>query len=182
MRLIKVFTVGVLFFLVVASAQAQAQSQSQDSLKLAFVDLQRALVESAAGKNAMKTMESKMEEIKTEIQAKKAEIERLESDARKSESTVFQPEYKADLEMQLQKKARDYQRFVKDAEDEMRVKEAEMTAKIGRELSEIVEEIGKEGEYTLIFDKNFSGLLYAAEAIELTNELIRRYNETKVVK
>ena len=43
-------------------------------------------------------------------------------------------------------------------------------------MSRILGKMGKSGKYTMIFEKTESSLLWAEPHLELTNELIRRFN------
>ena len=40
----------------------------------------------------------------------------------------------------------------------------------------VIEQVGKEGGYAFIFNKFQSGLLYADEAADITNQIIQRFD------
>lgn len=43
-------------------------------------------------------------------------------------------------------------------------------------MAPIIEAAGAEGGYTLIFNKFQSGLVFAAEQVDITDEIIRRFD------
>jgi len=51
--------------------------------------------------------------------------------------------------------------------------------KVQNELLPIIEQIGKERSLELILDLGNSGAIYFSPTIELTEEVIRRYNASK---
>ena len=47
-----------------------------------------------------------------------------------------------------------------------------------KELKKIVAQIGKEEGYSIILEKAESGVMFHSDEIDLTNTLIKRFNET----
>ncbi len=43
----------------------------------------------------------------------------------------------------------------------------------------VIDDIGKERGLTLIFDKFQSGLVYAADEVDITDDVIQRFNTTQ---
>jgi Skp family chaperone for outer membrane proteins len=64
-----------------------------------------------------------------------------------------------------------YVRLQKDLEE----KQAVETGKIFKKMTNVIAQIAQAEGVTFVFEKN-SGLLYAPASLDLTNELIRKYN------
>jgi len=64
-------------------------------------------------------------------------------------------------------------------------KNKEITIREGRvqkiidELRKIINKIGGEGKYTIILEKTRSGILYASDAVDLTDKVIKAHNEQR---
>jgi Skp family chaperone for outer membrane proteins len=53
----------------------------------------------------------------------------------------------------------------------------ELTAIIFTQLSEVIEDIGKSGGYTLILEKNGAGVIYFPESVDITEDVIKELNK-----
>ena len=51
-----------------------------------------------------------------------------------------------------------------------------MTRGIFDKMAAIVREIAEADGFTMVFERNDAGLVYAPPSLDLTNELIRKYN------
>ena len=61
-----------------------------------------------------------------------------------------------------------------DAERDVQKRRQDEIEKIETAVFPIINGLGKEGGYTLIFNKFQSGLVYADDAVDITNEVIKR--------
>ena len=78
----------------------------------------------------------------------------------------------------------DTNRFIEDATQEFREKEARETQRLIVEIRDVVREIGKQGGYSLILESNESTsiVLYYSQAIDLTQKIVQRYDQTSAAK
>jgi Skp family chaperone for outer membrane proteins len=72
----------------------------------------------------------------------------------------------------MQKVQQTYMRHQQD----LSAKEQEATGKIFERMNRIIGKIAQAENFTMVFDKTQSAVLYAKPHLDLTNELIRRYN------
>ncbi len=145
-------------------------------LKIGYVDLQRALNESEGGRKAKADLDTIIKAKQVAIDAKGQEIERLKEELDK-QSALLSDDAKKARQEELDRKMRSFQRFVQDAQAEVKKKESEFTKEILESLRGIIEAIGKEGGYALILEKVEGFVLYADSAHDLTDEVIKRYND-----
>ena len=57
------------------------------------------------------------------------------------------------------------------------VKDRDLTGRILEELRQVIHEMGEQGNYTVILEGNNTVVLYGAKAIDLTDTVIRTYNQ-----
>jgi outer membrane protein len=146
---------------------------AQEKIKIGFVDVQRAITESSAGKRAKDRFQAQVKKAEADLLKEKSELERLKSDLDKK-GPLLKDEEKRNLEGDLQRRFVSYQRGMQDLQQELRQKEGEMTAEILRELEKIVNEVGKAEKFTLILER--TQILYTDQAIDITNRVIEAYN------
>lgn len=164
--------------MTVAAAAALAQQPSTGSV--AVIDVQQIVQESAAGKEAMvrlkKLQDEKLAEGRKLAEAKQALEKQLTS-----QGPTLSDEKRSALAKQIEDKDVEMRRFDEDARaalDEARRKELET---LERQIMPLINELGREMKLQLIFNKYQSGLVYADEAVDLTDQVLRRFN-TQVTK
>ena len=81
--------------------------------------------------------------------------------------------------MELQKQMYELQQLYLTLQGELSQKEAEATKTIFERMGKIIEKIGKEKKYDIILEKTESSVLYAMPEMDVTSELIKRYNASK---
>ncbi|MGC4113878.1 MAG: OmpH family outer membrane protein [Myxococcales bacterium] len=81
-------------------------------------------------------------------------------------------EKRADLEKKLMEVTQYWQNSQKALSDE----ERRLTQEIFSKMSVIIRGIAEAENFTFVFDKNESGLLFAPDSLDITNELVRKYN------
>jgi outer membrane protein len=146
---------------------------SQDKVKIGFIDVQRAISESQAGKRAKERFQAQVKKAEGDLLKEKSEIERLKADLDKK-GPLLKDEEKRNLEADLQRRLVNYQRGMQDQQQDLRQKEGEMTGDILKELEKIVNEVGKAEKFTLILER--SQILYSDQGIDITNRVIEAFN------
>ena len=146
-------------------------------IKIGYIDLNRALNESEQGKKAVASLEDMVKAKQFIISEKGDKIKKIEEELAKQSSILTEDAIKERKE-EREKLLRDYQRMVKDSQDEVQKKQAEYMDAIIKELKKIVLQIGKDEGYSIILEQAESGVMYHSENIDLTKTLIKRFNET----
>jgi outer membrane protein len=170
MRLSKTLAFMILPLLVAAGAAAQ--------LKVGYVDLQRALNESEAGKSAKERFKVQVDKLQVDLKKKKDQLDSLKEQLEKK-SSVMKEEEARNLQKDYEKKARDFERSYKDSQGELQQKDNELTVELLKELQGVIEEFGKQGGYSIILEQSSSSVLYGAPELDLTEQIITRYNARK---
>lgn len=143
--------------------------------KLGYVDLQRALTESTAGKRARDKFKVEVDKLQSRLQKQKEDIERLKEQLEKKAS-VMKASEREEMEDDFRKKMRDFEREYKDSQADLQKKDADLTGQILRDLQKIIQEYGDREEYTMIVE--MSSLLYAGKALDLTDHVIAEYDKS----
>lgn len=157
---------------------ASVAFSAEKAVKIGYIDLQRALNESDAGKEAKATFNKRVEELQKVLDEKQNELKKLQDEMEKQKG-LLTPEARGEKEKVYQQKLKDVQRFAKDSQEELQQKDAEMTKKILRDLRDIIKKIGNEEGYTIILERGDAFVLYAAEGVDITEKVIKAYSKAR---
>jgi len=155
--------------LVVAPMAAQAQ-------KIAYVDLQKALNLSAAGKEAKEKIKAEVQGYDGEVQKRQEELKKLKEDLEK-QAMLLSEEARNAKERDYQQKVKEYQRFTKDIQESLQQMDTDFTRKILEDLLKVAQDYGKSQNYTMILEKTESSIVYADEEIDITDEVIKAFDK-----
>lgn len=167
-------SLGLTALLVLTGLTLGASAASAE-IKIAYVDLQRALLEVEDGKKAKAELEKLKADRQKELDAAQAEVRKLK-EAFDAQAQFMKPEVKQQKQMELGKKLQELQMTFANKQKELVKREAELTKKIFSRMGAILATVGEKDGYTMIFEKTESSLLWAPKHLDLTNDLIRRYN------
>ncbi|HVP76990.1 MAG TPA: OmpH family outer membrane protein [Thermodesulfobacteriota bacterium] len=147
-------------------------------LKVAYVDIQRAINECNAGKEAKKVITKDVEKIQHLGADKQKELQTMKESLEK-QTLMLTPDARAHKEKEYQTKLRDFQRWADDTQNEMRQKQMEMERTISGGLIKVIQKIGVEEGYTFILERNETVVLYASKAIDVTDRVIKAFDAQK---
>jgi len=119
-KALRLARVVLLLFLVGGGFTGVVYSQDL-SLKIACVDIQRAINECNAGKEAKMALSKEVEKIQNLIFAKQKELQDMKESLDKQVS-LLNPDARAAKEKEFQARFRDYQRWGEDVQNEMNQK------------------------------------------------------------
>ena len=144
--------------------------------KIGYVDFTKIQSESKAGKEAVKGLEKLVKDKQAQLDSRQTEIEKLAQEIEK-QSAVLAPDARKQKEDKVQGELKELQRFKADSEEDLNKKRIEIATQMNDEVQTIINRFGKEEGYTLILDRRF--VLYAPAAVDLTDRIIKAYDESK---
>ena len=151
-----------------------ARTASAQALKIGYVDVQRAVQEVEEGKAARTRLQAELAQKRTDLDKKRADLEKMKTDYDK-QAPVLSEDAKRQKQEQLQKAFVDAQQAASQMQEELSGKEQEAMQSISKRLLQVVAELSDKENFTFVLDK--AALLYAPAASDVTNEVVRRYNE-----
>jgi outer membrane protein len=165
----------LLISVAVAALAAPMFAQTAPA-RVAVIDVQRVLANSAAGKTASDKLKKMQDDRVAKAKAMDDEIQKLDSDINTKKLSLSEDKL-TEMQKQLSDKKIAAQRFAQDAEREMgEARDRELLA-LENKIKPVIDQIGKEQGLAAIFNKFESGLVYASEAIDITDTVIKRFND-----
>jgi outer membrane protein len=144
-------------------------------LKIGYLDFQRVLNEVEEGKSAKASLKRDFDEKQKTIDKDKTDFERLQADFQK-QSVVMSEEARREKAVELERRLGEAQGRALGFQKEISEREREITRGIYDKTAALVREVAEADGFTLVFERNDAGLLYGPASLDLTNEVIRKYN------
>jgi outer membrane protein len=160
------FAATVLWVLALDSAEAAPQ-------KIGYVDLQRTLNETKAGKAARDRLESEKKKKQGEIDRQQTALKK-EFDDFEKQKLVLKDDARMKKERELQDKYVALQQKFMELQQELSKSEAKLTRDILEKAGKIIEDIAKSQGYSMIVEKNEGAVLFADPSNDITSELNTR--------
>jgi outer membrane protein len=147
-------------------------------LKIAYVDIQKAVNESNAGKDAKKLITKDVEKFQGQIADKQKVLQTMKESLEK-QAPMLNPDARATREKEYQNKLREFQRWGEDTQNEINQKRMEIERNISIGLQKVIQKVGADEGYTLILEKNESIVLFVSKALDITDRVIKAYDAQK---
>jgi outer membrane protein len=164
----------------VAAAQSAPSGAPASAIRIAVIDVERLVRDSALGKEAFNRVKKMSDD-------KKAENDRLQKELRDIEQKLsaqgqsLSDDKREQLQKQYNEKSIDYKSFTEKASRDLDQVQKKELADLERRVFPIITQLGKERGYTLIFNKFQSGLVFADDAADITEDVLKRFNTTVAV-
>jgi len=152
---------------------APAPRPAPGPFKVAVINTEQILTESVAGKKALADLRKIQEQKEAEIEGRQKEIRDLQAKIDDGRLSLAQDKL-TEMEKQLEDKVIAVRRLQDDATRDLNKRKDDVLGAIDQRVMPVINQVGKEQGYTLIFRKFESGLIYADEAIDITDLVIKR--------
>ena len=138
--------------------------------------MQKVLGDSAAGKAAYDRLKKMQDERAGKVQKMQEEVQALDQQLNQKKLSLSEDKF-ADLKKQSDDKKIALQRYAQDADREMTDARDAALADMEKQLVPVINAIGKEMGFAVIFNRMESGIVYASDAVDITDVIIKRYDE-----
>ena len=160
----------VLSMLMMASfAKAEA--------KVGYIDMQKAIQSTSAGKKAKTELEGDFNKKKKELEKKEADLKKMGEDLEKKKSVLSEDALNK-KQAELQDEMLKYRDVVGKSQLEIQKKERELTAPILEKMKKLIAKLAKEKGYAMVIE-NTQMVLYATPEADLTDEVIKAFEKEK---
>lgn len=162
---------------LIASLLMAASLVHAADAKIGFVDMQKAIQSTAAGKKAKSELEGEFNKKKKELEKKEADLKKMGEDLERKKS-VLSEEVLSKKQAEFQEEMMKYRDVVGKSQLEIQKKERDLTAPILDKMKKTIEKVAKEKGYSMILE-NSQMVLFATADADLTDEVIKAYEKEK---
>jgi outer membrane protein len=167
---LRALTLAAIAASLVGSATAVAET------KIGYVDLQKALTLTDEGKAAK-------DRLKRDFDVKQKKLDAAQEDLKKERDTydkqnqLWTEDKRREKQMDLERKIQEATKMWQEMQRDLSEAEQKETGSIFQKMEVIIHDIAESEGFTHVFDRGRGGLIYAPESMDLTAELVRKYNE-----
>jgi outer membrane protein len=161
--------------LFVALLFVAAPAVAAEGPKVAVVDFQKALDSVADGEAARKKLDAAMKEKQASIKTLETQLKGMKDEYDK-QSLILSEAARKQKEQEFMNAQMQYQQTAQQSEAEMQQMYVQLMEGLLAKMRAIASEIGKEKGYDLILETSAGGVVYWGSALDITQELITRYN------
>lgn len=165
-----------LLVLIAVLALAAPLFAQNTPARVAVIDVQKVLTQSTLGKAAYDKLKKMQDDRVEKAKAMDDEIRKLDTDINTKKISLSEDKL-ADMSKQLNDKKIAMQRYAQDADREIGEARDRELAALEVKIKPVIDAIGKEMGIAAIFNKFESGLVYASDAIDITDTVIKKFNE-----
>jgi outer membrane protein len=168
-------------FVVIAAALAMAAfapavARAQAELKIGYVDSEQLIQQSPGYDEAKSSFDAVTKTWRDSLEAKRTQLQALFEEYKRQEA-VFSPEMRAEKQqemLQLEQEAQRYFQTKFGPEGEAATRQAELMQPIIERVNAAIDQVRREGSYSLIFDLNDGALVAGDPALNITDQVVQR--------
>jgi len=160
------------------AAQAPAPRPFPEGARIAFVNVQRIAAESAEGKAATAQVQALNNKKVAELNEKNKQLQSAQQKLA-SGGSVMNAQAQEQLTAEISRLQVDIQRAGEDAEREVTQLQQRLQDEFQRKLTPVIQAIATERKLEMMFSVVDSGLVWADPALDLTPEIIQRFDASK---
>lgn len=159
----------VAFGIVRADAAATIGAET----RIGYVDLQRTLNETKAGKAAKRRLEGEKKKKQSELNKAQQDLQKFAAELEK-QRVVLKPDVLRQRERELQERYVKLQETYLKLQQDLAQQEAKLVQDIFAKAAPVIKKIAKEKGYTMILEKNESAVLWAVDGVDITDAVNAR--------
>ena len=171
MQIHRAFVLLALGALLVWGTAAQ-----DEPIKIGIVDIDQAISSTDEGKAAREEFARKQREAEQQMQPLMDRYKGVEEEL-KAKKFVLSEEALFQKQLDLAEMRNLIQNKIKELEGQLQVDQKRLEGPLTAKLVEIITDVGKTQGFTLILRRGTPGVLYTREALDVTDLIIKRYNQ-----
>src|SRR5579859_5949841 len=165
------------------SAQATPSAGSSAAGKVGVLNVRQAIIATSEGKQASAELQGQFASRQTELENMNKQINDIRQRLQAGEGKLS-PEEAARLERQGTSLQKQIQRKQEDYQEDVNASQQDVIERIGRKMMDVLDRYARENGYIAVFDSSAqaSPIIYAANTIDVTQDIIKLYDQAYPVK
>lgn len=171
----RIFLIFLITGLIILPGLAQSQ------ITVAIINSQKAFDESTEGQKAVAILQEREEQMKSQLKKLDEEIKKLK-DRLASQRLTLSTEAQSQLQLEIDQKEAARLKYEQESSHDFEQFKSQLIKRIRDEMLAIIDDLVKERDYELVFDLSGSGLIHYKPELDITDEVIKLYDLSKVTK
>jgi outer membrane protein len=159
------------------ATQAQPPKPFPEGARIGYVNVQFIVANSVEGKASSARLEDLKKKKTAELAEKNKKLQELQNKLQQG-GTVMNEQARSQLEKDIDRTNREIQFFQQDANSELQDLNNELMADFQKKLNPILEQVATEKGLHMVFNAYESGLVWAHSGLDLSAEVVKRFDAT----
>jgi outer membrane protein len=160
--------------------EVRGQSTPPAPGKIGVINIQGAIANTAEGKKVLADLQTKYQPRQKALQTLQQEINALQDQLAKGQATLSEEE-QGRLNREVEDKQKQLKRDAEDGSTDFNNDRDEAIRKIGLKMVRVIDDYAQQNGFTLVLDDAQIPVYFAAKDIEITQEIIKRYDAANPV-
>lgn len=182
-NMIRVTLAATLCLLGTAAVRGQGAAAPAGANKIAVLNVRQAIVSTAEGKQASAELQSQFAPRQNELESLNKQINDLRQQMAANQNT-WNDEQKNRAQLQGQRLTQQLDRKQNEMQEDVNAAQSDVVDRIGRKMMDVLDRYARENGFVAVFDSSAqaSPIIYAANSIDVTQDIIRLYDQAYPVK
>jgi outer membrane protein len=159
-----------------AGVIAMGLGATDDAVKIGLVDVEQAIISTDEGKAGREELERKVREAEGKLEPMVGRFQEMLKDA-EAKQFVLSEEAMRQKRLDLAELQNQIQNRKREIEGQLQVDRERLLGPMRGKLTTVINDIGRKQGFSLILQRNTPGVMYAREALDITDMVIAAFNE-----
>ena len=164
-------------------AQTAGGAAASGAMKVGILNVRQAIVTTAEGKQASAQLQSQFAAQQNDLQNVQKQMQDLQNRLSNGARTLSDDE-QSRLQRQGELLSRQFQRKQDDLNEAVNAAQSDIIDNIGKKMLDVLDRYSRENGYSIVLDTSAQGspVVYGSSQIDVTQEIIRLYDQAYPVK
>ncbi len=172
--------IALMLVFLAGALNLHAQAPAAATSKIGLVNIQGAIANTAEGKKVLADLQTKYAPRQQDIQKKQGEIQ-SEQDQMQKQANTLSEEEQGRMSREVEEKQKQLKRELEDAQADFGRDRDEAINKIGQKMVQVIDAYAQQNGFSLVIDDAQIPVYYYSKEIEITAEIIKRYDAANPV-
>lgn len=149
--------------------------------RVAVLNMNAAIAATAEGKKVTEDLQKKFEPRRQELESKQREVQALQERYQQQSTTLSEQERRR-LARQLEEEQRSLKRSQEDYQADSTIESQDTYNRLMDKMQQIISQYAAQNGYVLVLDYSQIPVFYVHKSIDITDDLVRRYNTANPVE
>jgi outer membrane protein len=148
------------------------------ALKIGVFDLQRIMRDSKNIQSYRKVLGREIETKRKLFEEKQDSVRLLEDRLKRDDKTIT-PDERRRLGERLANESKELRRMREDLDADLQKIDRELSRRALKEIGDVINNLGKQDNYSMIFERTMAGIAYFRDSFDITQKIIDLYDAKK---
>ena len=149
--------------------------------RIAVVNMNAAIAATAEGSKVTEDLQKKFEPRRQELESKQREVQALQQRYQQQSTPLSEPERRR-LARQLEEEQRSLKRSQEDYQADSQIESQDAFNRLVDKMQQIISQYAAQNGYVLVLDYAQIPVFYIHKSIDITDDLVRRFNTANPVE